>query len=44
MSDRPRFWDYWSCTRCGLEIDRRNEWEMLQVENHSDKHDEESEQ
>lgn len=31
--------DYWICPYCGLEYDRRNEWEMYQVDAHIDRHD-----
>lgn len=31
---RPRFYDFHICPLCGLEFDRRSEWEMMQVENH----------
>ncbi len=37
--ERPREWDFWTCHKCGLELDRRNEWEMLEVlPNHLERH------
>jgi hypothetical protein len=33
--------DYWTCSRCGLELDRRNQWEIDQVDSHLDKHNKE---
>lgn len=33
--------DYFICSRCGLELDRRNQWEIDQVDNHLDKHNKE---
>jgi hypothetical protein len=30
--------DYWVCYHCGLELDRSNQWEMIQVDSHLDKH------
>lgn len=33
--------DYFICPRCGLEFDRLSEWEMIQVDSHLDKHNEE---
>lgn len=32
--DRPRHYDYYICATCGLEFDRRSEFQMAQVENH----------
>jgi hypothetical protein len=29
---------YWICPKCGLELDRRNEWEMTLVDSHLDRH------
>jgi len=30
----------WKCPRCGLELDRANEWEMLEVlPNHLERHE-----
>lgn len=41
MSERPREWDYWTCPRCGLELNRRDEWSMQLVDSHLDRHDSE---
>ena len=30
--------DYWTCYHCGLKLDRSNQWEMIQVDSHLDKH------
>jgi len=33
----------WKCSQCGLELDRSNEWEMLEVlPNHLDRHNQEA--
>jgi len=31
----------WICPRCGLDYDRRNEWEMSQIDGHLDRHQQE---
>lgn len=31
--------DYWTCSRCGLELDRRNQWEIDLVDSHLERHD-----
>ena len=38
--ERPREWDFWICPRCGLEFDRRDEWQMEEaLPNHLERHD-----
>lgn len=32
----------WKCPRCGLELDRANEWEMTLVDSHLDRHNQET--
>lgn len=31
--------DYYACPRCGMQFDRRNEWEMTLVDAHLDRHE-----
>ena len=33
--------ELWICPKCGLGYDRRNEWEMSQIDGHLDRHQEE---